>query len=77
MCVVAVINLFWWDGLYATPRNELIIHHWSYTSGESSNWSCVCVWSVRTHISVTTGKNFLILDMMIGYDVGLMPVVKF
>ena len=49
------------------------------TSGESNSWSCVCVClagvsshpsvctSIRTHIWVTTGKNFLIF----GHDDGL------
>ena len=41
------------------------------TSGESSSWFCVfmCV-SIRTHISVAAGTNFLILCTMMGYDVG-------
>ena len=50
----------------------IIIHCWSYTSGESSNWSCV---SIRTHISVTSGRNFLIWGMM-DYYVGLMPIIS-
>ena len=41
------------------------------TSGESSSWSCVSRWA---HISVTAGRIFLILAMMMGYDVGLMPL---
>ena len=56
---------------------SIIIHHWSYISGESSNSSCVsiCV-SIRTHISVTADNNFLIWGMMMDYDVGLMPIVS-
>ena len=54
-----------------------IIHHWSYTSGEFSNWSCVsmCL-AVRTHIPVTAGKNIKIFGMMMGYDVALNPIVS-
>ena len=36
---------------------------------------CIRV-SIRTHISVTAGRNFIMLGMMTGYDVGLMPVVS-
>ena len=47
------------------------------TSGVSSSWSCVCVClAVRTHISVTTGRNFLIWGMLMGYDLGMMPVIS-
>ena len=54
---------------------SLFIHHWTYTSGESSNRSCVSVrLSIWTHISVTAGRNFLILGMMI-YDLGMIPVI--
>ena len=55
----------------------VIIHHWSYTIGECINWSCVsmCV-SIWTHISVTAGRNVLILGMLMGYDVGLVLVVS-
>ena len=61
--------------LSATTRErDIIIHHWSYTIGESSNPSCV---SVGTHISITAGRNFLILGMIMGYDVGMMPVILF
>ena len=30
--------------------------------------------SVQTHISVTAGRNFIILGMMMGYDLGMMPI---
>ena len=36
---------------------------------------CVCV-SVQTHISITSGRNVLILGMVMGYGVGLIPVVS-
>ena len=36
---------------------------------------CSCP-SVQTHISVTTGRNFLIWAMMMDCDVGLMPLVS-
>ena len=52
----------------------IIIHYMSYTSGESSKRSCVSVHlSVRTHISVPAGRNFLILSMIMGYGLGMMP----
>ena len=45
--------------------------------GESSNWSCVSIYVfIQTHISLTTSRNFLILGMIMVYDVGLMPVVS-
>ena len=54
-----------------------VIHHWSCTSGESSNPYCVPVCpSIRTHISVTPVRIFLILGMMMGYDMGMMPVIS-
>ena len=61
---------------YTYPVMQIIIHHWSYTSGEYSNCSYVSVClSVCPSgpISITTGRNFLILGKMIGYNVGLMP----
>ena len=35
---------------------------------------CVCL-SILTHISVTAGRNFLILGMMMGYGLGMMPLI--
>ena len=32
--------------------------------------------SIQTHVAVTAVRNFLIWDMMLSYDVGLMPVVS-
>ena len=55
-------------------RGSLIIHHWSYTSGGSSNWSCICLsvhLSVQIDISVTANRNVFILAMMMGYGHGL------
>ena len=49
----------------------IIIHHWFYSSGESSNQFCV---SVGTHMSVTAGRNFLILGIQMGYGLCMMPV---
>ena len=46
---------------------------WSYTSGESSNRVYL---SVQTHISITAGRNFLILGMMMGYELGKMAVIS-
>ena len=66
-------QILWHTHFYSTFQ-EVIIHHWSYTSGESSNQSCV---SIRTHISVTAGSNFLILGMMMGYGLGMMPIFFF
>ena len=63
----------------------IIIDHWSCTSSEFSNRVCVCSCiclaihpSIQTHISVTSGRNFLILGMilgMMGYGLGMMPVI--
>ena len=33
--------------------------------------------SIQTHISVTAGRNFLILGMMMGYRLGMMSVIFF
>ena len=30
---------------------------------------------VQTHISVTTGRNVLILSIMMGYGLGIMPLI--
>ena len=64
--------------MYFSPKIEgekLVIHHWSYKSGESGNWESVSMWlSIQTHISVTAGSNFVILGVM-GYGLGMMPVV--
>ena len=55
-------------GIEVCSMSPIIIHHWSYTSGESSNQSCVSVrLCIQIHISVTTSRNFLILGMMMGY----------
>ena len=71
---------------YCTP-NTVLKNIYIYsplvlvTSGESSSWSyvsfhpCACP-SIWTHISVTTGRNLLMLGMMMGYDLGMMPVVS-
>ena len=32
--------------------------------------------SIQTHISVTAGRNFLIWSMVMGYDLGMMPIVS-
>ena len=53
------------------------------TSGESSGSSCVSVCScihrsvcpIQMHISVTAERNFLILGMVMGYDLDIMPVI--
>ena len=37
---------------------------------------CVCL-STQTHISVTAGRNFLILGTMMGYGLGMMPIILF
>ena len=40
--------------------------------------SCsVCLPSIQIHISVTTGSNFLILSMMMGYGLGMMLNIFF
>ena len=31
--------------------------------------------AVWTHISVTASRNFLIVGVMMGYDLGMMPVI--
>ena len=49
-------------------RLLLLIYHWSYTSGESRHRVCVCL-SVRTHISVTAGRNFLILGIRLSSQI--------
>ena len=36
---------------------------------------CVCS-SIQTHISITAGREFVIWDMMMDYDVELMPIVS-
>ena len=52
----------------------LIIHDKSYTS---SGLVCATVCgSIWTHLSVTAGGNWLIWGMIMGYDVGFMPVVS-
>ena len=45
------------------------------TSWESSSASSLYCVSVQTNISVTTGRNFLILGMMMGFGLGLMLVI--
>ena len=57
---------------------ELLFTIVPITSEESNSWSCACVRVdfVQTHISVTAGRIFIILGLMMGYDDGLMPVVS-
>ena len=33
--------------------------------------------SIQNHISVTIGRNFLILGMMMGYGLRMMPIIFF
>ena len=53
----------------------IIIHHCYWSAVGNMVVGLVCL-SVLTYISITTGRNFLILYMMMGYDVGLMRVVS-
>ena len=63
-------------------RHIFIIYDWSWSPVvDLVVGSCVsvcvdvCV-SIWTHISVTADRNFLIVGTMMGYDVGMMPVVS-
>ena len=52
----------------------MVLHQgWAWVD-PSMQTGDVCV-SIRTHITVTAGRNFLILVMMLGYDVGLMRLI--
>ena len=56
-----------------------ILYHLVFTTGPIPvvnlliDLVCLSIWA---HISVTAGRNFVLLGMMMGYDLGMMPIIK-